>query len=750
MDEGRSEQFTVIIRESAVVNMGVLAQFCNGSPALQIQDIQSALNALDLIFGSVAHREMVGFGRSFFTCTQSTATQHGLELWRGFSLSVRPGEGKLFLNINTAVTAMYTSGPLIPVIHNVLGVRNDQSLCGFDASQTRKLATYLHGLPLLVKHRGINSSCKVLFTGFTKNPLNKEAFDWEDPQHPGHVEKITIAEYYRRRYNLRLAHPHLPGLRGRLGVVFPIELCEVAENQRYRGVLNERQTADMVRFACQRPNENRNRIIEVLAQLRFNDNPVVRAFGLTLQLRLSEVDSRVLPAPAISYHQSLREATITPSGGAWNMRDKRVMGAGVPLDRWAVLVMANSRMVPQNSIERFVTALVHMCNTTGYNIRQPRPPIRYGNPNADLSRELSTTIDLLKLPKNEYAQLVLIVLPSTNSHMYQAIKNAAYTTHGVQTQCMQSKHVQKANLQYCANLCLKINAKLGGTNQSLPQNVMQTMLHKQPTLFLGCDVTHPAPGEGNRPSMAAVVGSVDSMGLRYAATLIQLPSRQEIVSRLQEVVVRHLKLFYKCTRMWPKRIIFYRDGVSETQFAQVREREIIEINRGCASLEHGYQPQVTFLAVLKRHNTRFFPNGRDSDRTGNCVPGTVVDTTVTLPSMTNFYLFAHAAIQGTSRPTHYYVLHDDAKFTQDEIQQLTYHLCYTYAICTRSVSLVPPVYYAHRVADPFEEAVPAPGSSHGGAGTRIIGQGLTNSIDPNQTGRILQINERLDETMYFM
>ncbi|KAJ1927551.1 hypothetical protein EC988_010227, partial [Linderina pennispora] len=197
-----------------------------------------------------------------------------------------------------------------------------------------------------------------------------------------------------------------------------------------------------------------------------------------------------------------------------------------------------------------------------------RPPIRYGNPNGDLSRELSATCDMLKLPKNECAQLVLIILPSTNAFTYQAIKNAAYTTHGIQTQCMQSRHVQKASPQYCANLCLKINAKLGGTNQMLPPTSMQAMLNKQPTLFLGCDVTHPAPGEGDRPSMASVVGSIDFMGLRYAATLIQLPSRQEMVAKLQEAIVRHLKLFYKYTKTKPKRIIFYRDGVSETQFAQ--------------------------------------------------------------------------------------------------------------------------------------------------------------------------------------
>jgi len=42
-------------------------------------------------------------------------------------------------------------------------------------------------------------------------------------------------------------------------------------------------------------------------------------------------------------------------------------------------------------------------------------------------------------------------------------------------------------------------------------------------------------------------------------------------------------------------------------------------------------------------------------------------------------------------------LYDENKFNPDSIQTLSYYLCYTYARCTRAVSIVPPVYYAHLV-----------------------------------------------------
>lgn len=41
----------------------------------------------------------------------------------------------------------------------------------------------------------------------------------------------------------------------------------------------------------------------------------------------------------------------------------------------------------------------------------------------------------------------------------------------------------------------------------------------------------------------------------------------------------------------------------------------------------------------------------------------IVDTDVTHPIDNDYYLLSHAGILGTSRPTHYVVLHDDNKFT---------------------------------------------------------------------------------------
>lgn len=295
-------------------------------------------------------------------------------------------------------------------------------------------------------------------------------------------------------------------------------------------------------------------------------------------------------------------------------------------------------------------------------------------------------------------QLILCILPNTGVPLYAEIKRISDTVIGVPTQCVQSKHIADAKKQYCANVCLKVNMKLGGMNLFLsPPQI--PFISQRPTIVFGADVTHPAPGDMNRPSVAAVTASMDARASRYASAIRVQANRIEIIADLGNMVKELLKSFYQTCGQKPERILFYRDGVSEGQFKEVLQSEVSQIRAACASLDKNYKPTLTFVVVQKRHHARFFPmDQRDSDRSGNCLPGTVVDTDIVHPFEFDFYLQSHAGLQGTSRPTHYHVLYDDNNFTPDSLQDLTYRLCYIYGRATRAVSIVPPAYYADLVA----------------------------------------------------
>lgn len=133
---------------------------------------------------------------------------------------------------------------------------------------------------------------------------------------------------------------------------------------------------------------------------------------------------------------------------------------------------------------------------------------------------------------------------------------------------------------------------------------------------------------------------------------------------------------------------------------QVLAKEYTAIRNAGLALEDGYTPPITYITVLKRHRARLFPTAPDADDGGgNVRPGVCVDVGISLASGFDFYLSSHKGIQGTVKPAHYHVLHDENAFGSDAIQIATYWLCYGFCRCTRSVSYCPPAYYAHLVAD---------------------------------------------------
>ena len=149
---------------------------------------------------------------------------------------------------------------------------------------------------------------------------------------------------------------------------------------------------------------------------------------------------------------------------------------------------------------------------------------------------------------------------------------------------------------------------------------------------------------------------------------------------------------------FPKRIIYFRDGVSEGQFSQVLEQEVGQIKALLKGINPATAELCKFVVIVasKRHHVRFFPKAGDAaDRNSNPLPGTLVETGVTHPFENDFYLCAHAAIKGTARPVHYNVLLNESNISQEDIYTLIYEHSYQYIRATTPVSIFPAVYYAH-------------------------------------------------------
>ena len=249
-------------------------------------------------------------------------------------------------------------------------------------------------------------------------------------------------------------------------------------------------------------------------------------------------------------------------------------------------------------------------------------------------------------------QLIMAVLPERSKHLYPEIKRVGDNVLGIATQCVQSKHVQLAKPQVCSNISLKINAKLGGINHVIDSSV-KSPVFREPAIIFGADVTHPSLIENGIPSIAAVVASMDANATKYCARVRaqrheKQGGAQEIITDLAAMVKELLIEFYKANwKLKPRKIIFYRDGVSEGQFDQVLVHEVRAVQEACMMLEKEYRPRITFVVVQKRHHTRLFcEDKRDaSGKAQNVPPGTTVDSGITHPYEFDFYLCSHYGIQ---------------------------------------------------------------------------------------------------------
>ncbi|KAG8065820.1 hypothetical protein GUJ93_ZPchr0004g38528 [Zizania palustris] len=708
----RERLFKVVIKFAARADLHHLAMFLAGR---QPDAPQEALQVLDIVLRELPTARYSPVGRSFYSPNLGRRQQlgEGLESWRGFYQSIRPTQMGLSLNIDMSSTAFIEPLPVIDFVIQLLN--RDISVRPLSDSDRVKIKKALRGVKVEVTHRG-NMRRKYRISGLTSQATRELSFPVDDR---GTVK--TVVQYFLETYGFSIQHTTLPCLQvgnQQRPNYLPMEVCKIVEGQRYSKRLNEKQITALLKVTCQRPPERELDILRTVSHNSYHEDQFAKEFGIKIDDRLASVEARVLPPPRLKYHDSGREKDVMPRVGQWNMMNKKMVNGG-RVNSWACINFA--RNVQDSAARVFCHELAIMCQISGmdFALEPVLTPLtaRPEHVERALKARYQDAMNILR-PHGRELDLLIVILPDNNGSLYGDLKRICETDLGLVSQCCLTKHVFKMSKQYLANVALKINVKVGGRNNVLVDALTRRIPHvsDRPTIIFGADVTHPHPGEDSSPSIAAVVASQDWPEVTKYAGLVSAQShRQELIQDLFKVwqdphrgtvtggMIKELLISFKrATGQKPQRIIFYRDGVSEGQFYQVLLYELDAIRKACASLEPNYQPPVTFVVVQKRHHTRLFANNhndqRTVDRSGNILPGTVVDSKICHPTEFDFYLCSHAGIQGTSRPTHYHVLWDENKFTADELQTLTNNLCYTYARCTRSVSIVPPAYYAHLAA----------------------------------------------------
>lgn len=316
----------------------------------------------------------------------------------------------------------------------------------------------------------------------------------------------------------------------------PAELCQILPNQPFRGKLSDNHTAAMIKYACNRPSDNARSIVHQglpFLGLTGTDSPALDAFGVTVSSEMAVVPARILDPPQLLYSQN-KPADVKRDKASWNLQNRRFF-KGQPLENWGVyLVITGSRSDFANPQDPELIALVkafqNSCLASGMRVENLKPgAIRGANITSEQNNSNALHKKLLdSIGRLKSCSFLLVILSNADKRVYATVRRVCDVELGIPATCVQSTKIrnEKGQLQYMANVALKINAKLGGLNHTLDGVSSKKWLSSGLTMLVGMDVTHPgyfltlvnhsrltdletshSPGSAKgTPSIAGVVG----------------------------------------------------------------------------------------------------------------------------------------------------------------------------------------------------------------------------------------------------
>ncbi|KAF4967182.1 hypothetical protein FZEAL_10568 [Fusarium zealandicum] len=717
--------FNVTIRNTTEIQVGALQGYLEHKTSFN-NSVQEALNFLDHLVRQFPSQNLLAIKRNFYKLGQHGAIlQDGgvVEVHKGTYASVRMSHNLaqrgvgLGYNIDVANTCFWIGNQTMDrVMVNFLATLDrkfhghtpvsiaellkpvySQKTSRWGSSDAFKQLRKLRRLKFKIKHSNRPNPDK-LYTvvDFAFHEKFGEAGATSRTWTFDHEGKETsVFEFYRKKYNVNLRLSHLPLIDAGKGGMIPIELAYLEPMQRYPFKLNPDQTAAMIKIAVTRPAQRKSDIQKGADALRIGEDPFLKEYGVSFEPQFAKTEARILPAPTVKFGQGTAEPKFA---GRWDLRGKKFWKQNqAPLANWGIVAI--EAQVPQPTLSQFANTF--KSTFIGHGGKVLADPILL-NPPGNMRFDAAATIQWAHeeiTRKKGYTQLLFVVVSKKNSGTYERLKKSADCRFGILTQVVLGSHVMKNNGQYHSNVCMKVNAKLGGSTACTPQlwKSPNYFPDNRPTIMIGVDVSHTAPG-GNSPSTAAMTMSIDKDATRYAALVETNGYRVEMLTPANIQF-----MFGNLLNQWkaghpgkiPAHVMYFRDGVGEGQFAYVLDQEIAEIKKFLVGVlpASAPVPKFTVIVATKRHHIRFFPNR--GDKNGNPLPGTLVEREVTHPFMYDFYLNSHVAIQGTARPVHYHVIQDEMGMPVNELQKMIYQQCYSYARSTTPVSLHPAVYYAH-------------------------------------------------------
>nr|XP_038022885.1 piwi-like protein 2 isoform X2 [Anas platyrhynchos] len=613
------------------------------SVTIQLTKVLEPSSDLCIPFYNVVFRRVMRIldmklvGRNFFDPSQASMLQHyRLQVWPGYSVSIRRRDGGLFLQVDT-VHKVIRSDSVLASMHAIY----KQNAAGFKDECTKQLVG------------------SMVLTRYNNRTYRIDDIDWDRTPRDSFTlasgEEITFVDYYSKTYGItvreldqpllvhRPKEKRMPGRKPQVEMILLVPeltfLTGVTEIKK-----DTRMLKDVMREMLQSPQQHYECLCSLLRRIQESQEASheLMRWGLVLAQDIHRTQGRVLPTERIN----LRHSSFFPAEDlSWSKEVSREASIStVAMNYW--LLVYPRRL--QDLMKELVAAMKSVCGPIGMHVNAPA---------------------LVELKDDRIETYVRTIRGLLGSEVIN----------------VQSLTGQSSKLRSIVQkVLLQINCKLGGELWGIDVPLKQLMV-------IGMDVSH---GRGTR-SVIGFVASVNQVLTKwYSRVVFQMP-QQEIADSLRLCLADALQCFHEMNHCLPKKIVVYRDGVSDGQLDTVVKYEIPQLQK-CFDTFENYQPSMVVVVVQKQISTNFYT---DTSERLACPPaGTVIDHTITSTEWQDFYLLAHRARQGCSVPTRYVCVLNTANLSPEHLQRLTFKLCHLYWNWPGTIRVPAPCKYAHKLA----------------------------------------------------
>ncbi|KAI9755710.1 MAG: hypothetical protein M1815_004705 [Lichina confinis] len=256
---GRENKHRVIIRQTTKVPLGAITAYLKGTLAFDSSVLQ-AINFLDHLLRFTPSKNLVSIRQSFFSKGEKkNDLGGGIEALKGVFQSIRTYQGgRLGLNVDVSNGSFWQYHTLEYVVvqmtksHFLMKCKDVKPHP--DAEKMVSSATWrdlkrLNRLGVFPRHRGIKiGERSYIIDSLIKADAFTYKFELKNHE-TGAMDRTSIYEYFLKRYDVTLRHPQLPLVQTtKRGVVFPIEILALQNNQKYNWRLDEQQVGDRTTY----------------------------------------------------------------------------------------------------------------------------------------------------------------------------------------------------------------------------------------------------------------------------------------------------------------------------------------------------------------------------------------------------------------------------------------------------------------------------------------------------------------------